>query len=232
MFLGHFGLALAAKRVAPHTSLGATVFAAQFVDLLWPVLLLAGLERVEVVPGLMAASALDFVSYPITHSLLMVLGWALLVGVGYWLLRRRLAGAVVLGGLVVSHWLLDVPMHRPDLPLWPGSDVLVGGSLWNSLALTLLIEGGVLAIGVAVYARATRPVDRRGSIGFWAMPALLAVFFAGALFGPPPPDARTIAYSALALWLFVPWAWWVDRHRVPRGPGASVPAAERVSQPA
>jgi membrane-bound metal-dependent hydrolase YbcI (DUF457 family) len=213
MFLGHFGLALAAKRAAPRASLGTTVFAAQFLDLLWPLLLLAGVERVRIVPGLMEASALDFEHYPVTHSLLMAAVWALLVAGIYYAVRRYRTGALVVGGLVLSHWLLDAPMHRPDLPLWPGSDVLVGGGLWHSLTATLFIEAGLLAAGAFVYTRTTRPLNRRGSWGLWAMIALLVVFFAGALFGPPPPDARTIAFSALALWLFVPWAAWIDRNR-------------------
>jgi membrane-bound metal-dependent hydrolase YbcI (DUF457 family) len=227
MFLGHFGLALAARRAAPRTSLGTNVLAAQFVDLLWPVMLLAGVERVRIVPGLMEASALDFEHYPITHSLLMVVVWALLVGGAYYAVRRYRTGALVVGGLVLSHWLLDAPMHRPDLPLWPGSDLLVGAGLWHSLTATLLIEGGLLAAGAFVYLRTTRATSRHGSWGLTAMLTLLVVFFAGALFGPPPPDARTLAFTALALWLFVPWAAWIDRHREVRtqAPIAAVAAA-------
>lgn len=211
MFLGHFGLALAAKRVAPRTSLGTTIIAAQFLDLLWPVLLLLGLERVNIVPGLMATSALDFEHYPISHSLLATLGWAVLLAVTYFAVRRYPRGAVVVGLLVLSHWLLDAPMHRPDLPLWPGSDIVVGGGLWDSVAATLLLEFGLLAIGVAIYARTTRPRNRRGTIGLAALVALLAVMFVGAIFGPPPPDAGTIAWSALGMWVFVALGYWVDR---------------------
>jgi membrane-bound metal-dependent hydrolase YbcI (DUF457 family) len=226
MFLGHFGMALAAKRIAPRTSLGTTVLAAQLVDLVWPLLLLAGLERVRIVPGLMATSALDFEHYPITHSLLTVLVWSVLAGALYYAARRYRVGALVVGALVLSHWLLDAPMHRPDLPLWPGSDMLVGGGLWNSLFATLFIEGALLLFGVVVYARTTRALDRRGSVGLWAMIGLLVVFFAGALFGPPPPDATTLAVSALGVWLFVPWAYWVDRHRCVRTDAPTAPDAD------
>ena len=76
MFLGHYGVAFAAKRAAPRTSLGMLVFAAQFLDELWPILLLLGVERVRIVPGLMTASSLDFVSYPISHSLVTAVGWS------------------------------------------------------------------------------------------------------------------------------------------------------------
>lgn len=224
MFLGHYGVAFAARRAAPRTSLGTTVFAAQFLDELWPILLLLGLERVRIVPGLMAASALDFVSYPISHSLLTAAGWALLLGVAYLAVRRYARGAWIVGGTVVSHWLLDAPMHRPDLPLWPGSSTLVGGGLWNSVPATVAIEVGLLGVGLALYVRGTRARDRVGSWGLWSMVALLVVFFLGAVTGAAPPSARALAVSTLGLWLFVPWGWWVDRHREPVTRGADAPA--------
>ena len=213
MFLGHYGLALAAKRAAPRTSLGTLAFAAQFLDELWPILLLLGIERVRIVPGLMDASPLDFVHYPISHSLLMAALWGVAIGGIYFAVRRYGRGALVVGALVVSHWFLDAPMHRPDLPLWPGSEMLVGGGLWRSVPLTLVLELAVLAAGLALYVRGTRALDRIGSWGLWGMIALLLVIQAGSLFGPPPASESALAYSALGLWLFVPLSWWIDRHR-------------------
>jgi membrane-bound metal-dependent hydrolase YbcI (DUF457 family) len=215
MFLGHYGIALAAKSRARRTSLGTLVLAAQLLDLMWPPLLLAGLERVRIQPGLMAASALDFEHYPISHSLAMAAVWAALAGGIYYVARRYVAGAWVVAGLVLSHWLLDAPFHRPDLPLWPGSSTLVGGGLWNSLPITIVAELAVLGIGLAAYTRATRPIDRTGTWALWSGAALLVVFYLGSLVSVPP-SASAIAFGGLALWLFVPWGWWVDRHRAPR----------------
>lgn len=212
MFLGHFGVAFAARRAAPRTSLGATIFAAQFLDELWPILLLAGVEQVRVVPGLMAASPLDFVSYPISHSLLMAVVWGAVIGGGYYALRRDRRGAWVLALAVVSHWILDLPMHRPDLPLWPGASPHVGFGLWNSVTATVIIELAFFAIGLAAYVRGTRARDHIGRWALWVMVTLLVAIFLGGLRGAPP-DARTVAISALGLWLFVPWGWWIDRHR-------------------
>lgn len=93
--------------------------AAQFVDLLWPTLLTVGLERVEIEPGATLVTPLDFVSYPITHSLVMVGVWGLLFGLVYRMARKSVRGAVVVGFAVVSHWFLDWIVHRPDLPLSP-----------------------------------------------------------------------------------------------------------------
>jgi hypothetical protein len=213
MFLGHYGVAFAAKRAAPSTSLGALTFAAQFLDELWPILLLLGVEQVRIAPGLMAANPLDFVYYPYSHSLLMAVLWGILVGCAYFLLRRHGRGAWIMGALVVSHWLLDLPMHRADLPLWPGAtSPKVGWGLWNSIPATYVIEFAIYAIGIALYLRATRSRDRIGSWGLWTYVILLAILYIMSN-GSPPPSERVLAWTALGIWLFVPWAWWVDKHR-------------------
>src|SRR5215207_4953621 len=103
MFLGHFAVGMGAKTVAPRTSLGTLMLAAQFLDLLWPTLLLAGLERVEIQPGITRFTPLDFVYYPISHSLLMACGWGLAFGLVYWLAKKYRPGAIVLGVCVLSH---------------------------------------------------------------------------------------------------------------------------------
>jgi membrane-bound metal-dependent hydrolase YbcI (DUF457 family) len=217
MLLGHYGLAFAAKRAAPRTSLGTLVFAAQFLDELWPILLLLGVERVRIVPGLMKTNALEFVSYPVSHSLLMALVWGALIGGAYYASRRDRRAALVVGALVASHWFLDAPMHRPDLPLWPGGPRL-GGGLWNSVPATVLIELALFGFGLFVYLRRTRARDGVGRWGLWSMVALLLLIFLGGLGGAAPPGARAVAIVTLGLWLFVPWAAWVDRHREPVAP--------------
>ena len=215
MFLGHYGLAFAAKRAAPRTSLGALAFAAQFCDELWPILLLLGVEQVRIVPGLMAASPLDFTYYPFSHSLLMAIVWGALVGGICYLLKRYGRGAWVLAILVVSHWFLDLVVHRPDLPLLPGANSpKVGWGLWNSIAATYAIELAIYAVGIVIYLRATRALDKIGSWGLWAYIIVLALIYVSSN-GSPPPNERALAWTALGLWLFVPWAWWVDRHRIP-----------------
>jgi hypothetical protein len=215
LFLGHYGVAFAAKRVAPRASLGPLSFAAQFLDELWPILLLLGVEQVRIVPGLMPANPLDFVYYPFSHSLLMAMVWGIVIAAIYFLVTHYRRGAWVVGLLVISHWFLDVPMHRPDLPLWPGaSSPKLGWGWWNSIAVTTIVELTIFAAGVSVYMRSTRARDRIGSWGLWAYVLVLAsLFFASN--GPPPPSERALAWTALAIWLFVPWAWWVDRHRSP-----------------
>ncbi len=147
MFLGHFGVGFAAKAASPKTSLGTLFLATQFIDLLWPSLLLIGAERVRIEPGATKVTPLDFVYYPISHSLLAVLGWALLFALLYQLFRGYPRGSIIVGLAVVSHWLLDAIVHHPDLPLYPGSGYVVGLSLWSSLSGTLVVELLIFAIG-------------------------------------------------------------------------------------
>jgi hypothetical protein len=213
MFIGHFGVGFAGKAAAPRASLGTLFLAAQFVDLLWPTLLLFGLERVEIRPGITRVTPLDFVSYPISHGLLSVGIWGLLFAGVYQLARRYPAGAATMFAAVVSHWLLDFLTHRPDLPLSPWSATKVGLGLWGSRPATLLVELAIFGCGLALYLRTTRAVDRTGAIALWGLVGFLLLIYAANLFGSTPPGVEAIAWAGHAQWLLVAWAYWIDRHR-------------------
>ena len=213
MFLGHFGVGFGAKAAAPKASLGTLFLAAQFTDLVWPTMLLVGLEKVEISPGITRVTPLDFTDYPITHSLVAVLVWGALFAGAYFLLKRYPKGAWVCGLAVVSHWLLDLLTHRPDLPLVPGGAARVGLGLWSSLPATLVVELAIFAVGVGLYLRATRAVDRLGSIALWSLVGFLLVVYFGNVFGTPPPSVTALAWVGQAQWLLVIWAYWIDRHR-------------------
>jgi len=213
LLIGHFAVAFAAKRAVPRVSLGVLVAATELIDLLWPLFLFAGLESVRIDPGNTAVTPLAFVHYPITHSLVGASGWAILFGLLYWAVTRYAAGAVVVGLVTVSHWFLDALVHRPDLPLYPGSSTLVGLGLWNSVAGTVLVEGGMFLAGVWLYASGTRPRDRVGRYALWAFVAFLVLIYIGNLFGPPPPSVQAIAWAGMASYLLALWAEWFDRHR-------------------
>jgi hypothetical protein len=216
MFLGHFGLGFSAKKAAPAVSLGTFFMACQFADLLWPALVLLGLERVEVQPGATVMTPFDFVTYPYSHSLLALAVWGTLFGVVYKVGRRsRTVAAVTLGLLVLSHWFLDVIVHRPDMPLTLTGTTRLGLGLWNSPAATLAVELLLFVAGIVVYLRTTAARDRVGSVGLWALVVFLLVIYVASTFGPPPPNARVVAWSAEAMWLLVAWGYWVDRHRAP-----------------
>lgn len=217
MFIGHFGLGFGAKRIAPAVSLGVLFAACQWADLLWPTLLLAGVERVAIDPGNTAVTPLRFVAYPYSHSLEALVIWGVIAGAAYWAIRRSsLSPPMVIGALVISHWLLDWITHRPDMPLTVSGTHRVGLSLWNSVPDTIIVESLIFAAGLITYVRATRPLDRVGSIGCWSLFAFLLVVYAANLAGPPPPTETMVAWATQAMWLLVVWGYWIDRHREPR----------------
>jgi len=216
MFIGHFALGFGAKRLAPEASLGTLFLACQLADLLWPVLVLSGIEVLQIRPGITAVTPLDFGSYPYSHSLAALAIWAIAFALVYSALRRsNPAVAATLAGLVLSHWVLDAVSHRPDMPVTLHGTARVGLGLWDSLAATLFVEFTLFAGGVALYARATAPRDRIGHYGFVALVAFLALVYLANLFGPPPPSPQAVAWSGMAMWLLVAWGYWVDRHRTP-----------------
>jgi membrane-bound metal-dependent hydrolase YbcI (DUF457 family) len=215
MFLGHFAVAFAAKRAAPSLPLGTLFLAAQLADLVWPTLVLLGVERFEIRPGITAVTPLDFIHYPWSHSLVALAGWGAALGISCWLWTRRAGAAAILFALVLSHWLLDFASHRPDMPLTLAGDERLGLGLWNSVAWTLAVEVLLLAVCFVVYARATRPIDRTGQWALAGLIAFLVIVYLASVFGPPPPDVAAVAWTAQSIWLLVAWGYWIDRHRRP-----------------
>lgn len=224
MFIGHFALAFAAKRATPLLSLGTLFLACQFADLLWPTLLVFGIEHVEIDPGNTAMTPLNFVSYPYSHSLVMLLVWAALFALIYRIVKgSNTAAMIMLAALVLSHYVLDVITHRPDMPVTIGGSMKLGLGLWNFPGTALATESAMFIIGTAFYSSATRAKDRIGHIGMYALIVVMVALFFAALYGPPPPSTAALAVGGHFTWLFVVWAYWVDRHRVTIRHGASSP---------
>lgn len=212
MFLGHFGVGFGAKKLQPQVSLGTLFLAAQLADLVWPTLLL-GVERVKIVPRFTATNAFDFVYYPFTHSLVGELVAGLLLGLIYWVVKRNAKGALLVGLLVPSHWLLDVVVHTPDLPLYPGTSPLFGFGLWNQVTLTQVIEFALLGAGLWFYVRQTTARNGVGRYGLLGLVAFLVLIHVGGLFSPPPASVEALGWSGQLFWVTVLLAYWVDRNR-------------------
>jgi membrane-bound metal-dependent hydrolase YbcI (DUF457 family) len=214
MFVGHLAVALGAKRAAPDVPLSALITAALGLDLVWPWLLLAGLETVRVDPGNTAFTPVAFDHYPWSHSLLMALAWAALAGGLAFAAWRSTFSGFVVAALVASHWLLDWLTHRPDLPLWPGGPQQ-GLGLWNSIAGTLLVEGALFLVMVETYRRAFPPRDRTGRWSFWSLVVFTGTLWVTSPWSPPPPSMKAIAVVGIATWMFPVWGAWIERHREP-----------------
>lgn len=219
MFIGHFALGFAAKKLEPRVSLATYFLAAQLPDVIWPVLLLTGTERVAIQPGDTAFTPLRFISYPISHSLLAVALWGVLLAAVHWLDNRNGRAARLIGLLVVSHWVLDFVSHRPDLRVVPWSTRVFGLGLWNSVPATLTVELSMFAAGVGLYLSATWSRDVAGRLGAAGLVGFLLLAYLGAAFGPPPPSVTAVAVAGiLGAAVILAWAVWLDGHREPVSP--------------
>ncbi|MGA2183062.1 MAG: hypothetical protein ABSH47_08540 [Bryobacteraceae bacterium] len=212
MLIGHYGAAFALKSAERRVSLGVLFVATQFVDILWIVLVLAGVEKVRLAPGGPAAAPIEFTAYPWSHSLVMSVVWA---AAAFLLVRllpiykgpRHTRAALVVAACVLSHWFLDLPMHRPDLPVGFHGPY-VGFGIWNNPTLGILVEAAVLIAGFWIYRRKAQ----RTNYGLLVLALFLLVVLLINTYGPPPQNVAALASSGLAFYIFVAAvAWWLDR---------------------
>jgi hypothetical protein len=216
MFLGHYGVALALKRAQPKLSLGTLFVAVQLVDLLWAVFLLAGWEQVRIDPGYTAVTPLQFLEYPISHSLFGMVCWAFIGAAAYysWPTRdtsRHWQAAALVGAAILSHFALDLVVHVPDLPLAGQDSRRLGLGLWNNPTATLLLELATLTAGVAVYVafRSRRHPARPGRLA--GLLLILVAVYLVSFYGPPPPSIAAIAVTDIVgLLLLAALAAWAD----------------------
>lgn len=210
MFVGHYGIAFAAKRLAPRISLGTTFIAVQLLDILWAPAILTGLEHARIVPGYLPGSSFVFYDIPWTHGLLMAIAFS-------WL-AFRLSKSAILGACVFSHWVLDWVTHLRDLPLFRGGP-LVGLGLWRYRHLTFLTETALLLAGLLLYLQATRPKSRAGEFAIPGFVVALIVLGAYNLYGPPPANIRVAALIGEGAYLaLAAIAFFLDRLREPLPP--------------
>jgi hypothetical protein len=213
MFIAHFGAGFAGKKLNKSASLGTYFMAAQWIDLIWPILLLLGIEKVEIKPGISSVTPLDFTYYPFTHSLAGVFVWGVLFGIIYYFFKKNLKTSIVLGLLVLSHWFLDLLVHVPDLPIFPGESIKVGFGLWNSFAATLILEIFFFGFGAYLYFKSTKAKNKIGFYSLIGLITFLTLIYIMNLFGPPPDSVEAIGIVGNAQWLIIIWAYWIDRNR-------------------
>ncbi len=221
MFIGHYGVALALKKADPKLSLGTLFLGAQFVDILWGMFILLGWERARVDPGFTAASPFQFLYYPLSHSLVAGVLWAIVAAAVFYTwptkdTSHRRRGALVVGIAVLSHWFLDLVVHIPDLPLASDSSRKVGLGLWDSVGATHIVEFGLLAIGTWLYVHTKTKRHPLRTKRLVILIVVLLALYATSMWSPPPTNMTVVGASAIMMFLAVAWLGsWVDRDPPP-----------------
>jgi membrane-bound metal-dependent hydrolase YbcI (DUF457 family) len=208
MFIGHFGLGLVSKKSNKLPSLAVMFMAVQFLDLLWPIFCLLGFETFQIEVGNTKLTPLNFTHYPYSHSLLMAILWGGIFASFYYFFTKNRSGSLLLLVLVLSHWVLDLLVHRPDLPLTPFSDFKVGLGLWNFPVIEIVLEFGLFFLGTFLYYKSVKP---KRKISFWLLIGIFVLTHLLNLLGPPPPSINAVAWAGNLTWLFVLWAWWIEK---------------------
>lgn len=214
MFIGHYALGFSGKRIDKGPSLGTMFLAVQWLDLVWPFLVLAGVEKVSIDPGNTVLTPLNFESYPWSHSMLMALGWGILFAIIYFARTKNRRGSLLLFFLVFSHWVLDFVTHRPDLQLTPFDGTRVGLGLWNYKWVEVMTETVLFIAGILIYNRLTMGKNKTGQWALWSLVFFLVVIHFMNVFGPPPPSVEMVAWAGLSQWLLVAWGYWIDNNRL------------------
>lgn len=213
MFVGHYGVSFAARPTQARLPLWVWFVAVQWMDIVWSVLVLLGIEKLRIVPGFTQANSLDLYYMPYTHGLPGSVLLSLVLGVIVALLTsgRRVTTILLVAAASFSHWVLDLVVHVHDLPLYDNT-AKVGFGLWQHVLLSLPLELIILGLGAWVYVRAVTFANARGRYAFWAFVFFLAVLQVYANFGPPPSSPEAMAATALAFYLVLAWlAAWVER---------------------
>src|SRR5882757_467268 len=193
MFVGHYGVGFAAKKMEPELPLWLLFIAVQLLDVLWAPFVLLGIEKVRIVPGITASNPLDLYYMPYTHSLLAATGWSVVAFLAYRFAVRAAPtrAAVIVGLAVFSHWVLDFLVHRPDLPLYDNT-AKVGLGLWNLPAVALGLEALLLFGSMWLY---LRHAARRTAMLVFGV--IMLGIQAYVFFGPPPASDKAAAATAL-----------------------------------
>jgi membrane-bound metal-dependent hydrolase YbcI (DUF457 family) len=217
MFVGHYGPAFAVKAADRTIPLWLLFLAVQFVDVLWAIFVLVDIEKVRIVPGITAASPLDLYYVPYTHSLIGSIAWAGVAAVAYKLTPRlgSWKAGLWIALAVFSHWILDLLVHRPDLPLY-GNTTKVGFGLWNYPVLAFVLEAAFLFGGMYLYFTKTKVITTGGRYGMIVFGIIMLAIQGSAFFGPPPGSDKQLAVTALLSYgVFAAVIYLLEKNRMP-----------------
>lgn len=204
-------MGFAAKRLEPKIGLGTFFLAALWADLVWPIFLFFGVERASLVDGLTKMNPLDLEYYPYSHSLLALALWGGALGFVLFLRSKNLRGAMLVALCVLSHWVLDVLTHRPDVPLAWGDSIKLGFGLWNRPFWAFIIEGSFFATCVWLYFGIPGKKRAKKNLRAWGFIGFLSLMYLSQFSGKTPPAMSAVIAVGMFQWIAWPWGRWIDR---------------------
>jgi hypothetical protein len=202
MFIGHYGVSLASKPLRPSVPLWVWFIAVQWMDVVWSIFVLFGIEKLRIVPGFTEANGLDLYYMPYSHGLPGSIVLSLLFGaiVAMFVSENRATTLLLVAAASFSHWALDLIVHLPDLPLYDDT-AKVGFGLWRIVALSFSLELSLLCIGAWLYARSATFKGASSRYLYWGFVVVLAALQVIVNFGPQPSSGEMVAILALAFYI-------------------------------
>ena len=215
MFVGHYSVAFAVKSEQNKIPLWVLFVAVQLLDFIWAPLVLLGIEKMRIAPGITAANPLDLYYMPYTHSLIGALAWSALAFLVYEVISRtKVAAGLIVALAVFSHWILDLIVHRPDLAIYDDT-LKVGFGLWNYRGLEFSLEMVILVAGIIIHLKrnVVRSMVRKYSLIIFGV--LLILIQTGNTFVSRPLSSdHAVAFTALISYtLFTAVAFLLEKKR-------------------
>jgi hypothetical protein len=202
MLAGHIGAAMALGRAERRVNVGVLVAAALFLDIILWLFVLFGWESVTI-PGDFGSTHQPEFHFPYSHGLVASVVWSAIAAAGAWAAYAhfgsvRARATMLIAGAVLSHWLLDALVHRPELPLFGATSRMVGIALWDNMPIALAVEAALVVFGILLFIRGCAlPRGKSVTIAVLSLFVLALTIF-GMTLAPPPPSARVMAGSSLA----------------------------------
>jgi hypothetical protein len=216
MFVGHYAAGLALKKYERRASLGVLFLAVQFVDILFFPFVLLGIERINIIENFTQSTHFELEYMPYTHSLAGSLFWAALVYALFrWVIVKQHGVALVVALAVFSHWVFDLVMHTPDLPLWSDASLKLGIGLWNNAVAAYLLEAALLLGALWLYLGSTSAITKTGKYGMGILVVFMLLINIGNVFAPLQSDSKVAlaVFALLAYFLFAAIAFWLEKKR-------------------
>jgi hypothetical protein len=190
--------------------------------LIYGVTLLTGVERISIIAGANPLTSAEYIFFPYSRGLVATLLWAGLVALIFLIAPFKSSlpksrTALVMATAVLSHFILDVIVHNPEIDLLGNGVYKIGLGLWNYSFASYIVEALLLIAGLWIYLRSTKGITFSGKYGLPILSVILLILNAANTFGLSPTNMENLAMTMLAVYLgTIVVAFWLDRKSIDR----------------